>query len=709
MEFLQRPGRRSQVNDSILVPKSRAKENKKAARAQDEIAEFFKPSKTPVRDNSPTIDHPTSPNSILEASLYEKQLRKYREDDRYQYYTENTVARVDEKRSHLMDSGNQQVRSNELQFPENFTPKLHSEDISNHKVHSKTTDTIVTWSESQYSPGATTALRRAGEQCCQRQMSATPDSIRNSIERTGIFKDTGIESSSRWKSNIQEPMDEEFHGPGGKDIISIIANLVETSRESSSLGTDSAINSNETVRPPNFQQPDCLPQLPSHMQKKIEEPFLKGSNSVAVEARDKRLRRTVIEYYDPNRGWYRGKESGPPSKSPEHHAKPTTALATTPLTRKQMARNAKIKRPSTTLPVIREASHESRENSHSSMSSISGKEIQRTEFAPIQPLSGKGDMSRNESLTNDNEQLQNVVVESPVSEEMFPQTNSQLQRDKQSRSGGLGENTSNTNKTLLSHTQMADQEGKQPPEAKMTPVNGRAFTPLRTTSHINPSRDHLKLSTQPLPGREHETYHGLSMQHFPSTPRSPLIRVPSLYIHQMELEQREDQITNDISNENLEEYGSYEVQEPYFRMEGCEENWDDLLEMEQGMSYGVEDVLEMGDLRELGPREANMYQESISRHEMAGLRYDIDFRTNDYQIQDARRAEYNPWDSDNHFFQESWMENRQDLQQQYGIEYHGDQLVRPSFSSYREPDEGQDGDAPETTLMQQFWRPNPRY
>ncbi|TGO53581.1 hypothetical protein BOTNAR_0292g00170 [Botryotinia narcissicola] len=680
MEFLQRSGRKSQANDSIVVPKSRAKENKKAARAQDEIAEFFKPSKTPVRDNSPTIDHTTSPTSIFEVSLYERQLRKDREDDRYQYYTKNSAARVDEKRSHLMGSGVQQVHSNELKFPEKLTPQLHSEDISNHKVHSKTTDTIVTWSESQYSPGATMTLRRAREQCCQRQMSATPDSIRNSLGRTGIFKDTGIESSSRWKSNIQEPMNEGLHGPGGKDIISTIGSLVETSREFSSLGTDSAINSHETDRPPHFQQLDCLPQIPSHMQKKTEEPFLKESNPVAVEARDKRLRRTVIEYYDPNRGWNRGKESGPPSKSPEHHAKPTAALATTPLTRQQMARNAKIKRPSTTLPVIRKASQESRENSHSSLSSISGKEIQRTESAPVQPLSEKRDMSRNKSPTNDSERPENVVVEPRVSEEMFLQTNTQFQHDKQSRSGGLGEMTSFISRKPLSQTEMADEEGKQSPAVKMANVNGRAFAPLKTTSHINSSRNHFQPSTQPLHGREHESYRDLSRQHIPSTPRSPLIRVPSLYVHQMELEQGEDQIANDISNENLEEYGSYEVQVPHSGMEGYEENWDEL-ETEQGMSYGVEDVLEMGDLCELGPQEANTYQESISRHEMAGLRYDLDFRTNDYQFQDVRRTEYNPWDSDNHFFQESWMENRQDLQPQYEIEYHGDQLVRPSFSS----------------------------
>ncbi|KAF7959558.1 hypothetical protein EAE96_001174 [Botrytis aclada] len=712
MDFLQRSGKKSQINDSIVVPKSRLKEKKKAARAQNEIAEFFKPPKTPVRDDSPNIDHLTSPTSTFEVPLYERQLRKDREDDRYRYYTEPSAARVDEKRSHLMDSGHQQVQSNELQFPDKTTPKLQSEEISNHKVHSKTTDTIVTWSESQYSPGATMTLRRAREQYCQRQMSATPDSVRNSIERTGIFKGTGIEGSSRRKSNIQEPTNEEVHGAGGMNIISTIGSLVETSREFSSLGTDSAVNSHETGRPPGFQQPDCLPQLSSHVQQITEEPFLRGTNPVAVEARDKGPHRIVVEYYDPNRGWYRGGESGPPPKSPENHAKPTNALTTTPLTRQQIARSAKIKHPSTTLPVIREASDESREKSSSSMSSISGKEIQRTESAPVQPLSGKEDVRRNTPHTNDTERLENVVVEPRVSEKMLPQKNSQCQHDKQSRSGGREENTSDISKKSISQTATADEEGKQPPKVRTANANDRAFAPSKTTPHINLSRDGLQLSTQPLARREHQSYHSLSRQHFSSTPRSPLLRVPSLYAHQMELDQEEDQITDGISNERLEEYGSYEVQEPHFGMEGYEENWDEL-EMEQGMSYGVEDVLESrryaGDLRELGPQEASMYRDSISRYEMAGLRYDINFRTNDYQVQDIRRTEYNPWDGDNHFFQEPWIENLQDLQQQCEVEDHGDQLARPSFPSYRELDEGQDENASETILLQRFWRPNPQY
>ncbi|KAF7896819.1 uncharacterized protein EAF01_009222 [Botrytis porri] len=705
MEFLQRSGKKSQINDPIVVPKSRAKENKKAARAQDEIAEFFKPSKTPIRNHSPTIDHLTSPTSIFEVSLYERQLRKDREDDRYRYYTEDLAARIDEKRTHLMDSNNQQVQPNDVQFSEKPTPKLHSEEISSRKVLSKTTGTIVTWSESQYSPGATTASRRAREQCCQRQMSATPDSIRNSIELTGIFKDTGIESSVRRKSNIQELVNEEVHRAGGKDIISTIGSLVETSREFSSLGTDSAINSYEIGRSPSFQQPECLPQLLPHMQKNKEEPLSKESKPVAVGVRDKGLRRIVGEYYDPDRGWYRGEESEPPPKSPEHHSKQTTVLTATPLTRQQMASNAKIRRPSTTLPVIREASDESREKSLSSMSIISRKGIQRTESAPVQPSGEEGDMSRNTSPTNDRERLANVIVEPQVSE----QTNSQFQHDQQIRSSRRGEIPSDIGINPIS---LVDEEGEQTHEVRTANPNSRIFTPLKTASHIKPSSDHLQLSTQSLPRGEHESYHGLSRHHFSSTLRSPQIRVPSLYVHQMELEQEKDQITNGLSNEKLEEYGFYEGQEPHFGMEAYEENWDDL-ETEQGMSYGVEDVLEsrryMGNLRELGPQEANMYQDSMSRYEMAGLRYDIDLRTNDYQYQDVRGAEYNPWGSDNHFVQEPWVENRQDLQQQHEIEDHGDQLVRPSFPSYRELDEGHDGNASETILMQRFWRPNPQY
>ncbi|TEY40393.1 hypothetical protein BOTCAL_0433g00030 [Botryotinia calthae] len=665
MEFLQRSGKKSHINDSIVVPKSRVKEKRKAVRAQDEIAEFFKPSKTPIRGNSSTIDHPTSPISTAEVSLYERQLGKDRETDRYRYYTEDLTARIGEKRSHLIESGSKQVQSNESQSPEKLTPKLHSEEISNRKVHYETVDTAVTWSESQNSPGATMDSRRAKEQYSQRQISATPDSIRNSIERTGIFKDTGIESSSRRKSNMQQPVNEELQGGGRKDIIYTVDSPVEMSREFSSLRKDSVINSHEIGRPPSFQQPDYLSQLPSHIQKRTE-PFLKEKIPVEVDIRDDGLRRIVVEYYDPNRGWYRREESESPSRSPENPSKPTTALMTRPLTRQQIARNARIKRPSTTLPVIQEASDESRENPISSMSSISGKGIQRTESAPVRPSSGNGGRQRHTSPTNASERLDDNIREPRVSQQMFPPTNSQFQHDQQSQSNGRGESTNDMSRNSVSQTGISDEERKQPPEVRTANLNGRTFTPLRATSHKSPSRNYLQFSTQPPPWIEHESYHELSRQHFPSIPRSPLIRVPSLYVRQMELKQEEGQITNGAFNEKLEEYGSYKLQEPYFGVEAYEENWD--LETELKTPYGVEDVLEsrryVDDLGELGPQEANVYRNSISRYEMAGLRYDnpnLHSKANEYQIQDVRGEEYSPWDSDNHFLQEPWTENRQDL------------------------------------------------
>lgn len=355
--------------------------------------------------------------------------------------------------------------------------------------------------------------------------------------------------------------------------------------------------------------------------------------------------------------------------------------------------------------MIREASDESRENPISSMSSISGKGIQRTESASVRSSSGKGDMQRHTASTNASEQLDDDILEPRVSEQMFPQTNSQFQQ----------QSIKNMSRNSVSQTTILDGERKQPPEVRTANMNGRTFTPLRATSHKSPSRNYLQFSTQPPPWIEHGSYHELSRQHFPSIPRSPLIRVPSLYARQMEPKQEEGQITNGAFNEKREEYGSYKLQEPCFGVEAYEENWDNL-ETELKTSYGVDGVLDsrryMDDLGELGPQEANVYRNSISRYEMAGLRYDNPnrhFRANEYHIQDVRGEEYSPWDSDNHFLQEPWIENRQDLQQPYEIEYHNDQLVRPSFPSYRELNEGRDENASETILMQRFWRPNPQY
>ncbi|KAI9642327.1 hypothetical protein NHQ30_009129 [Ciborinia camelliae] len=715
MEFLQRSDKKSHVNDTIVVPKSRAKEKKKAARKQDEIATFFKPSKTPIRDNSSTFEDPTSPTSIHEASLYERQLRRDREYDRHQYSTDNLTSRVDNTESNLIESRNQ---SNHICFPREPTPQFPSEEVGHHNMYSETADTIVTWSESQNSPGATIALRQAREQYCRRQDSATPDSVRSSIERTGIFKDTGIENSSKRKSHVREATSKGLHGTRENHSVPT-TDPIETSEDSSRLSIDSAKNSYEIGRPPNFQQQDCLPRPSSDIQRKTEEPLVNRRPPDTVEICDDGRRRIVVEYYDSNRGWYR-KEEDPksPSKSPKHLLKSAEAPIPAPLTRQQMARNARIKRPSTTLPVIREASDESRENSPLSISGISGKEIRRTESAPVQSSSVKGDINGQIPISHadTSERQKQVILKPPVSEQMSLSKSPQFQHNYQYRVDQR-EITNNTSRNASPPIEVMGERESQPILMRTAYLNGRTQTPLGITSHINPNMGDYQLPTEPHFKRRLRSRHESPRHHIASIPRSPLIRLPSLYVQQLEYEQEQEQeqIANALFNESGEGYEECEAEGSYFNTESYEENWGNV-ETEQEMSFEVEDVLEnrryIGDLGEIGTQEANVYEDSMSGPEGMGPRYEnsgLNFQTDGYQPRDIRGDEYNHWGSGNHYLQEPWIERQPDFQQQIEMDYRGHQSVQTPFPGYRELDARQDGNASETSLMQRFWRPNPRY
>ncbi|KAA8570296.1 hypothetical protein EYC84_002603 [Monilinia fructicola] len=651
MEFLQRSGKKSHLSDTIIISKTRAKEKKKAAREQDEIATFFKPSKTPIRDNSSTVEHPTSSASIHETSLYERQLRR--------------------ERDHVSTS-------------------LPSEEVGNPKTHRETTDSAaVTWSESQHSPRATMSLDRARQEYFQRQHSATPDSVRKSIERTGIYKDTGIEYSSRRNSCLQETAGKEVSRVRKEYGISTSNKPVKIGKQSSRLSPGSPKSFHEIDRPPNGQQQSPVPQILPSLPKKTENPPLKSKSTDLVGIEDNEHRRVVVEYYDPNRGWYRKEDS----KSPAHPSEPVAAPILVPFTRQQMARNARIKRPSTTLPVIREASDESRENSPSSMSGIPGENIRRTESAPIRSSIVDGEISEHipNLHANVGEAQERLVLEPQVPGLISPQIDSQPHHNQHSQPDQQKGSTSDVSRDTIPQRVITDEGERQ-------------------------TREHFPFLTRPLLRRGIQTSHEPPRQYIASIPRSPLIRLPSLYVQQLEYERNE--MTNGVLDGSVEECGILEAQEPHFSTNTYDENWDNA-KTEDEKPCEVEDVLgyhgDIGDLGELGPHEANtgMFGGSTSRPEAMGFGYentDRYFQSNGYPTHDNRRNEYHDWNSGNHFLRRSWIENqRGGSEQQYEMNYHSNQLVQPLLRENREVDGEQDGNASETILMQRFWRPNPQY
>jgi hypothetical protein len=155
--------------------------------------------------------------------------------------------------------------------------------------------TAVTWSETQISPGATAASRIRNRDY-RHHASSTPEPIRKSLESTGIFRDTGIKRTQRPVS----------------------------SRAESGPATESLIRKENDKRPIFLEDPATT-----------------------------RLGQ-IITQYDPSLGCYQQQESSRLEKTSAASPVNVESLRESkiaPLSREQIAKNARVKLPAATIPV----------------------------------------------------------------------------------------------------------------------------------------------------------------------------------------------------------------------------------------------------------------------------------------------------------------------------------------------------------------------
>lgn len=700
----------SQINDTAAVFKNRAKDKKKAAREQNEIATFFGPTKTPIRRTS-TIEHPTSPSSVHETSLYERQLRRDCEHDQYQYFASNPISCVEKKKDHLRESRDKRMQYNQVSIPREPIPRPFSREVGNYDMLQEPTDTVVTWSDSCHSPGATMALRRAREGQLDRERSATPESIRSSIERTGIFQNTGIEISGRRRPRLLKGVTEEVDDPRKKHSVVRTKASIEANEEASQLSTNSTELSHEIAGPQRTQQQGCVSQLPQVAGKNVENSTLKRRPPDSGGIKNDGRRRIVVEYYDPDRGWYREEGLKSPSKSRKSSSGPALLPIPAPVTRQQIARMARIKRPSTTLPVIRENSHESLENSLSIPATL-GRDIQRTESAPVKSSSARDDMGEPVPIaqTKDGEsQETSTPLDPPVPDTITSQIDTHFQRNPNNLQEYQTESTGNIRRNEI----VADGRERQ---GMIDYANDRTRIPFRATSQMIQNRGELQ---PPAQHSYRPTFPGSierPRQHMTSTPRSPLIQLPSLYIRQLEYGQERDQIASGLFDESLEAYGASEGKEGYIDTPGRYENHWYAEETEHRVSYDVEDALQdnhyIGDHSELETSGANIIMIEDSRPEVTSFGYvnsGLDLQPSGCQHQHVQEDDYDHWDVHDYDFQGPWFEGQRYTEQQYEMDYHSNRLAQPLFRGDRELDGSRDGNVSESIPRQRFWRPNPQY
>ncbi|KAM3086653.1 hypothetical protein ACMFMF_000599 [Clarireedia jacksonii] len=193
MDFLRRSGKYSSTHDTTSLSKSRLKENRKALREQDEIATFFMPPKTPVREVLSTSGAPSSPTSMHAASIYERKMEM--NGDLHHPYPQNTVPRSAYSEERHLDPRSNSIRKVFCSLPwesnldTQYKQNAYETACDVGRSNSEQAPTAVSWSESHNSPDNVIASRREEEKRRQLQ-SSTPGSVRDSLERSGVFKNT---------------------------------------------------------------------------------------------------------------------------------------------------------------------------------------------------------------------------------------------------------------------------------------------------------------------------------------------------------------------------------------------------------------------------------------------------------------------------------------------------------------------------------------
>lgn len=347
MEFLQHARRDAPplVQENRLPSNrmsSKEKERRKAESQHHEISTFFKPIKAPLEEASsnPRIERSSIHVNDEPASLL---------------HQGGSIRRPSIALSRLSDYPEklQSIYSRQLSSPNKYsTPHRPFSNPPGSFVHAPSVlsgrpETGITWSESQFSPGATGVSRRLREL----QRSPAPAFIQKSLDRTGVFNDTGVgrpaeqslihsKSPSAHVQN-QIPRSLSEHKTDNRKYIST---------SSSSLSED------ETELNESSMISDSLPHLRTEGDSVVGS--LREDQEPAPLDHQKRsanAAQLIIEHYIPELGWQKRVEEFPPIPGFDDHQKHVTPVArkcnSTPADVHQRPQAAKVRRPSTTLPI----------------------------------------------------------------------------------------------------------------------------------------------------------------------------------------------------------------------------------------------------------------------------------------------------------------------------------------------------------------------
>ncbi|KAH7364349.1 hypothetical protein BKA65DRAFT_135273 [Rhexocercosporidium sp. MPI-PUGE-AT-0058] len=355
MEFLRQSKTIQHVDtEDKIKSRSREKEKRKASKAQDEISSFFKPNRVPLQDVSSNQSGPPSELARKEHSLYAKQLQS--EQDTSNHKPSEPIRSYHEHNGRPSGPSSYRYQAGHSYHCSPKTSHSRNTPGSAGRLSGKAT-TYVSWSESQRSP---TSASLEGN-FDRRPGSTTPDSVRRSIDNTGIFRDTGISRDSNFSRATTSPSVCEGQVPKARKTRSVrLSN--RTSKETPSFSETGAeigiseayIQDREEVQRDGSRRDsrDKLHELPDKITSENQTETIDQHGTIR--------KRIVVEHFNPRTGWV----EAPNAVNLNHQTSAAAMMINnalqskaTPLSREKIAKNARVKmpkRPSTTVPVLRD-------------------------------------------------------------------------------------------------------------------------------------------------------------------------------------------------------------------------------------------------------------------------------------------------------------------------------------------------------------------
>ena len=332
MDFLQRSNKYTpNIKEDRISSKSRVEEKGKTAGKRDEISIFCKSSKVPMqraplnKENASSSNQATDLGSRSHAQL--DSLYSGQQDENSDSFDIAAKSSLDFARNrHAADL------PSAVSEPSPVIKDLENVPNSASRL-SRGASTYISWSETQTSPKTTSGDWRKIHRTLA---SSTPESIRRSLEETGVFRDTGIDLTSRRAGRHSHAPEKLYkHDRTKKTDMSGITEKVCSATQPNS----------HAVRSPHAGHP----------------PLDEGTS--ASDAKDGEVgegamkrERIVIEHFDAKLGWRERSEPGKHNQvftSTAQEGDDPEQSRSVAVDRLERARIARVNRPSTTVPVFR--------------------------------------------------------------------------------------------------------------------------------------------------------------------------------------------------------------------------------------------------------------------------------------------------------------------------------------------------------------------